>query len=371
MRDSDDNGEAPIVAPLFDYNFVSESGDYGGYYTLDVNAMALSRIDGRDSRRLSLRGGWTLPYTAPAGDIYTLSASLQLDGYSVNDVDIASDDPDSSGPTRSGLTGRIFPQLSFTWRYPFVSQHQGFHQIIEPIAGVVVGPNGGNPGLIPNEDSRDLEFDDTNLFEANRFSGVDRVDGGQRVNYGLRWSLFADGGGYANVFLGQSYAFSDNDTFKDGSGVENQLSDIVGRIQVSPSRYLDLLYRFRFDSNDFTAQRNEVAFRVGPPALNLNLTYTFLDSEQGVEAEFGRREQIAATVTSRITENWYGYVGALRDLASNDWLSLGIGAGYEDECFAIRSSVVRSFYEDQEIEPQTKFLVTVSFKYLGSVDTGF
>ena len=371
LRDSDNNSEAPIVAPLFDYNFVGEPGDFGGYYSLDANAMVLTRSDGRDSRRLSLRGGWTLPYTAPAGDVYTLDASLQLDGYNVDGVDPDSDDVDPSGQTESGFTGRVFPQLAFNWRYPFVRHHERFHEIFEPIAGFVVSPNGGNPGDIPNEDSRDLEFDDTNLFEGNRFTGLDRVDGGQRVNYGGRWSLYGNNGGFTSLFLGQSYAFSDNDAFTDGSGVEEQLSDIVGRVQISPSRYFDLLYRFRFDSDDLKGHRNEVALRVGPPALNLRLNYTFLDGESGIEEEFGQREEISGVVSSQITDTWSAALIARRDLVDDSWLSYGGGVTYSDECFTLRGSVVRSFYEDEEIEPQTKFLLTVEFKYLGALQTGF
>lgn len=371
LRDDDNNEEAPIVAPLFDYNFVGEPGRYGSYFTLDANAMVLSRLDGRDSRRLSLKGGWTLPYTAPAGDIYTLDASLQLDGYHVNDVDPDSDEINPSGDTKNGFTGRAFPQLAFNWRYPFVRRHQSFHEVFEPIAGFVVAPNGGNPGEIPNEDSRDLEFDDTNLFEPNRFTGLDRVDGGQRINYGARWSLYGDNGGFGSVFLGQSYAFSDNSAFQDGSGLEEQLSDIVGRVQISPNKYFDLLYRFRFDSHDLEGHRNEVALRAGPPALNLKLTYAYLDSERGVEAEFGKREEIAARLSSQITDTWSAYVGARRDLVADDWLSYSVGVTYEDECFRISASAVESFYEDEEIEPQTKFLLSVSFKYLGDVGVGF
>src|SRR5690606_7941938 len=159
--------------------------------------------------------------------------------------------------------------------------------------------------------------------------------------------------------------------FQNGSGVEDQLSDVVGRIEVSPNRYFDLLYRFRFDSDDLSAQRNEVALRAGPPALNLNMTYAFLDAESGVEAEFGRREEIAGTINSQLTDNWSAFIGARRDLAADEWLSYGGGLTYEDECFAVRGTVVQSFYEDEEIEPQTVFLLSVQFKYLGGVATNF
>src|SRR3546814_19679171 len=62
-------------------------------------------------------------------------------------------------------------------------------------AALVVAPNGCNSDDIPNEDSQNLELYDTNLFNASRFPGRDRVEGGQRVVYGLRTGWFGDGGG--------------------------------------------------------------------------------------------------------------------------------------------------------------------------------
>src|SRR5262249_28601778 len=161
----------------------------------DFNAMALTRVDGRDSRRLSIRTAWTLPYTAPEGDIYTLTASLEGDGYWVDGVDEHSNNPDPSGKTFSGLAGRILPQVSLERRYPFVRHHDTFHEIFEPIVSLVAAPPDMNSGKIPNEDSLDVEFDDTNVFELNRYSGIDRADSGQRINYGFKWSVYGDGGG--------------------------------------------------------------------------------------------------------------------------------------------------------------------------------
>ncbi len=75
------------------------------------------------------------------------------------------------------------------------------NQVVEPIAQVVLAPNGSNPGKIPNEDSQDFEFDDTNLFSLNRFTGVDRVTPGSRVDYGLKWTVTGDDGGLTLAIL--------------------------------------------------------------------------------------------------------------------------------------------------------------------------
>jgi len=371
LRQSDDNDESPIVLPILDYNYVGEPGRFGGYFTLDANALVLTRVQGRDSRRLSVEAGWTLPYTAPAGDIYTLAATLRGDGYWVDDVDPTSDEPNPAGDNFGGLEGRLFPQLSLNWRFPFVRDHSGAQEVIEPMAGVVAATSTGNQGEIPNEDSLDIEFDETNLFKPNRFAGLDRVDSGQRVIYGLKWSLIGDDGGYGSVFLGQSHQIDDNDNFRPGSGLSDNLSDIVGRIQASSQGYFDLLYRFRVDPETLITERNEVTLSAGPPALNLSLSYLSLHPTAGAEAEFADREEVSGVLGSQINDNWYAYVTGRHDIQADHTQSYGFGATYRDECLELRATATRNFFRDEEKGPETKVLLTVVFKYLGEVGAKF
>jgi LPS-assembly protein len=47
----------------------------------------------------------------------------------------------------------------------------------------------GRQSNIPNEDSLGFELNDVNIMRPNRFPGLDRYDGGQRVAYGLNVGL--------------------------------------------------------------------------------------------------------------------------------------------------------------------------------------
>jgi LPS-assembly protein len=365
-RDIDRNEEAPIILPLLDYNYVSNPIAFGSYFTLDADALVLSRLEGRENRRLSLKGGWVLPYTSPWGDVYRLSALVQGDIYSFNGLDPNSNDPNPAGPTENGFEGRLFPQASLEWRYPFVRQHEGWHEVIEPMAQIVAGPNGGNPGTIPNEDSLDIEFDENNLFDLNRFAGLDRVDSGQRVNYGLRWSIYGDEGGFASAFLGQSYSFNERSNFDAGSGLDTRRSDIVGALYINPADYLDIVYRFRLDGDSLQAQRDELLMKAGPDWLNVDVSYAFLSREADPNTTFGDREEIAARLNAKIDDYWSFYVAGRRDLEEGTMLSYGGGIAYEDECFDLRTSVTRNLYQDEERDPEIKVLFSIAFKNLGS-----
>jgi len=367
-RAFDINDEAPIVAPLMDYNYVSEPVALGGYFTFDANGMMLSRIDGRDVQRASVNGGWRMPYTSSWGDIYTLSATMRADLYAFNDFDPDTDDPNPDGPTEDGTAARLFPQVSLEWRYPFVRDHEGWQEVVEPIAAVTAAPNKSNFGDIPNEDSLDIEFDETNLFDPNRFVGLDRVDTGQRATYGLRWSFVTDEGGHGSFFLGQSYQFDDNVNFATGSGIEDNFSDIVGSVQLSPIEEFDLFYRFRVDTNSLSPRRNEALLSAGPPVLHLDLSYAFLSDEADPNTEFGDREEIAGRLSSQFTDHWSGFVAGRHDIESDRVLSYGVGIRYEDECFDIRASVEREEFQDQERNPDWKVLFSIGLKNLGLDD---
>ncbi len=367
LRSIDDDGQEPFIAPEATLSYVGEPDHFGGYFNADGGLLNLMRTEGRDSHRLHARGGYHLPYTAPAGDIYTLDASVTADGYFVDDVDPNSDDVDPSSDvnTFSGFTGRLMPQVYGEWRYPFVRRHARASELFEPIVGLALATTGANSGKIPNEDSADFEFDETHLFDPDRFAGLDRVDSGGRLDYGAKWSLLGDSGGYTSVLLGQSLRLYGDNDFPSNSGLQDTLSDVVGRIEIQPRYDLNLGYRFRYDLHEMNFERNEVTLTAGPQLINLGLTYAFAASDS--EADFNSTEQVTATLRTRLSDYWAASAAARYDLGSNQPLSEAVSVAYSDECFTLRLSASHTYYRDgQELQPETSFLLTIGFKYLGT-----
>ncbi|MBI4183245.1 MAG: LPS-assembly protein LptD [Proteobacteria bacterium] len=366
LRETDRPGQTPVVLPRLRYERIGEPGAYGQRTSFNFDSYVITRTDGTDTRRLGLDGGWQLPYTSPRGDVYVLSANVQAAGYHFNQL------PDPSTPserTRSGFEGRLFPQLALDWRYPFVREAGVTSQVISPLVSVVAAPNGGNAPLIPNEDSLDFEFTDANLFSRNRFAGRDRVEGGPRLNYGFLGGVYGLGGGSAGALVGQSLRARSDDTFAQDSGLEDRVSDVVGRVFISPLKFLDLNYRFRLDKNNLEARFNEVGLRAGPPALNLKLDYIFTDRSEQL-TEFESREEVSGAIGSRLTNEWSMALRGRRDLTGKgDMISQGLELTYENECFVFRMDAERSFTSDRDITRSDRIMFRLVFKTIGEFET--
>lgn len=364
LRAEDDPGQTPLILPILDYNFVGEPGRFGARWRFDANLLILTRDEGVDSRRLSLKTGWHLPFTSPAGEVYTFFASLQSDAYLVDGVTNPSD---KDGPKLDGLAGRLFPQIGMDWRFPLIRSDRRYRQVLEPMAGIILAPNGGNPRKVPNEDSLDFELDDTNLFSPNRFTGLDRVEGGNRIHYGLRAAVMGPLGGSTSAFIGQSFRLSGDDTFAKGSGLEDHFSDIVGRVDMSPLKYMNLLYRFRIDQKDFKPKRNEIGLKAGIEAFKVAVNYVFVEplDESG---EFPGREEVVAALDSKLSRNWFANLRLRQDLSSGGGaLSHGMRIQYEDECILVSADFTRSFTRDRDLKPTDTVSFRIVFRNLGEI----
>jgi LPS-assembly protein len=359
---SDDPSRIPLVLPLIEYEHHGSPQTGGGRFGLEGSLVALERDGNTDTRRLSVRPYWTLPYIAPKGDVYDLTLQVRADAYHVNDHGL----PTPEG-TYTGVTGRVVPEASFGWRYPFVRRERTSYQVLEPIARLFASPYGGNLDTIPNEDSQEFEFDDTNLFTSNRFPGNDRIEGGVRMHYGMRWANYNNDGGRTEVLVGQSYRPRRDGTFAKNTGLEDNFSDFVGRVAVQPNAYFDLYYRTRFDKDSLDARRHEARFSAGVPAFRLSTTYLFLDAVEG--SEFAGREETNIAIASQFTKEWRADFTAVRDEAAGEMRSIGTNLTYEDECLIFRATASRQFFRDRELEPEDALFFTLTFKTLGEIRT--
>ncbi len=393
----------PIVLPVMNRNWQLAPDEWGGIWKFNANLLDIVREVGTQTRRISLGSEWDKTFYDTLGSEYKFSASVRGDGYSVSDLSpLSNPDLPSRFFTLNGIKatepvagnyvdGRAYPQLGLKWDYPLINRFDDTTALIEPIVAGYAAPGGGNSWRIPDEDSLNFQFRDSDLFRADRFSGYDLIDTGQRVDYGLKAGLYNKDGGSYRFLIGQSLRAETNNYLPPGSGAEDNLSDIVGRLELQPTSYLDLIYRFRFDHRTLANRDQEIGTSFGPQNLKFGINYLLMPAEQlndvvfnpatGQTVLYGKRQQLTFNATVQLTRFWSLRGTETVNLSNSDNVVNGIAtpqsnstsvyanlsAVYQDECMAFVTSLTQSGVRSGDVTPGVSVVFSVVFKNLGEI----
>ena len=363
----------PLVLPRFEYSYVGKPDALGGRLSVSTSDFNIVRTTGTSTRRGSLTVEYERPFVGLLGDLWKVTFHGDAAAYDASGLNGLP----NYAPQRDIDSARALPQVAVDFRWPFSRDSGAWGiQMLEPIAQLVIAPQAGDSQLrrYPNEDSLDFEFTDANLFGFNRFPGLDRQEGGVRANVALHGAWYL-GGTTFDGLVGQSYRTTKDNLFPVGSGLNNEVSDIVARGTFAPAQWLDLTYRTRLDKSTLQTRFADAVASAGIPKLRLSAGYiyttfnpfTYYDQAPppapGNQYYFPRNE---ITIGAASTWGHYRFAGyARRDLQNNRMVAIGGDAIYEDECFIFDARLFRRYTSINGDNGATTVLLLVTFKTIG------
>ncbi len=364
----------PIVAPHGQYAFLSDPDPFGGRFSLQADAFNVLRNQGTNTRRLAAISGYSLPFAGPLGQRWTARVELVTAAYEATRL---YNQPNYS--TLDGAdTGRVQPYGALYMAWPFLRPAGRWgNQILEPEAQIVAAPQIGSRQnyRIPNEDSLDLEFSDANLFDFNRYPGIDRLEGGTRVDYALHAAWYLPHNAMLDGLFGQSYRFHKDTDYLPDSGLTDNVSDYVGRITLAPSPLFNLTYRTRLSHSDLGARMIDATASAGPPALNLTGGYLYTTTNPYVlydqpgpptAAYFTPRHEATANIATAYGA-WSLSAGTERNLQTGQFDEASFNAGWQNNCAAVNVMFYQRYTSFNLDHGDTTLLVQFTFKTLGNV----
>ena len=375
----DENFSEANVYPIVDYDYIVGDPILGGELSFNSNAMVFSSADGTDSNRLIVEAAWRRQMIDGIGQVFTPFGRLRGDVYGVNDPS-----PTNLGGTEDLVTpnaqdGTIWRGNAvggLEYRYPFIATTGALTHTLEPIGQIIVRPNSvGDQQDIPNEDALSLVFDDTILFDIDKFSGYDRIETGTRANVGFRYTVQLPTGQYARLVAGQSYQIAGQNEFNTAfyrtSGLATTNSDYVGGFYVQATTAWSFSAQSRFNHDNFDIERTDIgsSLTYGPVQARLNYAKIPGDTPTAAPGNIVTnqdRQEILAAGALAITTDWWLLGNVRYDLESDQTITDGLGLRYQDDCFKLDLVYQRSFIRDQDIEPDQRFLVNFALKYLGT-----
>lgn len=368
VRVSDRATDQPNIFPEVEASFYGDPNALlGGRWHWDISTLALARKgNGQDVIRTSSEINWERRDILDIGLVNTFSASARGDAYGT-----PTRDEDLSGPGGDSKGGRFYPSVHDVVSYPLVRESEGLQMVFEPTASLTMTTDVDNDSDIPNEDSQDVQIDPTNIFEADRFPGIDRVEDRSHVTYGARGGVYLPDGSMTELFLGQSYRLNDEDNpFPQGSGLEEESSDIVGHFIARYTDFLDLSYRFQFNQSNLQSELHEFDSSADFGDLDVSLSYLYSRGLEGTDLDT-RREQIYAFMGYNLTDEWRARASGRYDFGLNEGLRVAnLGLDYSGQCYSISTTASRNYTDEDTGQNATEVFLRIGLKNLGEFSTG-
>ncbi len=367
-------GTVPVALPLVDFRWRLPDRVLDGQLLLQANSLGLYRADGQSVARGLASAEWQRSFLTAFGQRVSLTGLVRGDLYNSRD--------DGSGPLaddaiyagRDGWRGRFISLAAVEVEWPFSGALFGGVQTLSPRLQLVAAKASAND-LLPNEDSRAIDLEDSNLFALNRFPGYDRFEDGTRITYGLDWS-WSKPGVAVTAQLGQSYRFSDRTgLIPTGTGFSGHLSDPVGRVSVQVGRFVEFTQRLRIDRDSLAVRRNEVDLAFGSRKSFVSLGYLKFNRKIQLE-DLQDHEELRAGARLAFGRYWAVFGSTIVDLTSREGdffppedgfqpIRHRLGVSYTDECFEFSLGWKRNYVDNPNARQGNTFQFALKLRNLG------
>lgn len=369
---SDNANSESVVHPVIDYDYVFANPILGGELAWKSTAISLSRSGSANTTNFGRENynhtktelNWRRRLTDQIGITYTPFGSIRGDAYYLdNTVNPQTGDTlNNESITRGVATGGL------TVSYPWIAGGKSASHTIEPIGQVLYSQAHVSQRSLPNEDSRSLVFDDTNLFEIQKFSGTDRVETGTRANVGIQYTFQANSGGYARFLAGQHYQLSGENAyanpgcvneivngnpvcrseFSPSSGLQKDRSDYVLGAYVAPNSIFRFLSQSRFGDEDLGLRRQDLFASASYGPITASAVYTYAAADPLLDIQKAQSD-ITATLGLKLTDRW-SVIGAMRfDIDSRSVLTDSVALKYADDCFVLTTTFQETYLDNPSL----------------------
>jgi LPS-assembly protein len=216
---------------------------------------------------------------------------------------------------------------------------------------------------LPVFDTAEADFNFTQLFRENRYSGYDRIGEANQLTVALVGRVLDPTTGVERLrgAIGQRFYFASQEvTLPGGTASSNSESDLLFELRGTiSSGWVTELY-LQHSTLENKLVRAAAALRWQPRAGSiLSLAYRY---------KIDDIDQVDVAAVWPISARWYGIGRANYSLRGSSWIELLAGLEYRDDCWAVRV-VGHSFATPGEART-TSLLFQLQLNGVASIGTG-
>ena len=247
--------------------------------------------------------------------------------------------------------------FQFNSSYPLVKKNNKYTKLIKPKLSLKISPT-HTKDISKNENKINVD----NIFDLNRISSEETLEGGISFAYGNEYSLVGnDNKEIFSLKVANNLRLEKNDDLERNNQIGAKTSNFFGEINYTPSDFLNTKYKFSTLNNltDINYQNliTEIEFK------NFITTLDYLKQDNNKNSYFLNKTTYNFNKSNNISFS-------SRENLNTDLIEFyNLVYQYKNDCLTASVEYKKEYYNDREIKPEESVFFKLSIIPFGSTST--
>ena len=265
----------------------------------------------------------------------------------------------NSSTYKDNFSSDNYTSLIVDSTYPLRKTTKNFDSQLIPKISLRASPRRSEN--LRNEDRR---IDGVNAFSTNRLGFNDSLEGGQSLTIGSEYNLSnISGVDVLKVNLAQIYRDINEKNLPIKSKMTTKSSDVVGGIEFTPNKYLDLDYDFSLDNNLKTSN-----YSMAKSTISINnfiTSFEFLEENN----EIGSKSYLSNETSFSLDKNNKLLFRNRTNRKTNLKEYYNLIYQYANDCLVAAIEYNKNYYSDGDLKPSEELFFSLTIVPFATLNT--
>jgi len=221
-----------------------------------------------------------------------------------------------------------------------------------------------SPNQSKNLKEIDRQLDVNNVFSLNRLAASDTVEGGESITLGIDYKKTdEEQNSIFQTNIASVFRVKKNDNLPTTSTINKKVSDIFGKIKITPNEIVDITHNFSVDNKLKAVNYNLLGAKFS--INNFVTTFSFLEESQLMGGESFIDNAFDYNYNESNTFSFSTRKNKKTDL--REYYNLIYE--YKNDCLTASLKYNKNYYTNFAIEPQESLFFTITIIPLGTTET--
>ena len=253
-------------------------------------------------------------------------------------------------------------------RYGYESEYSNVHRGLHYLSNLATDNfesvrNKIKNFLGANNDNERIDYQ--SIYTVDRIGYSEIIEGGQSLTLGIEYQK-QNKSQNLNILefeIAQIIRDKKNLDLPSINGLNQTRSDIIGNIEINPSKFFDIGYEFSIDNNLETTNFN--LLKTSLKTNNFVTSFEFLEENN----EIGNNSYLSNKTTFNFNENNNLTFKTSENLDKNITEYYNLIYEYKNDCLAAAIEYDKQYYSDESLKPEENILFSIKIIPFGNIKT--